>query len=96
MDQAAMLREIKKKEKQLNRQEGALEAQGAYAMPEHDVRVISVTSGKGGVGKTNITANLAYLLAGQKKGRWCWMPMRDWQTLMSFWASTLLIILITC
>lgn len=67
MDQAAMLREIKKKEKQLNRQEGALEAQGAYAMPEHDVRVISVTSGKGGVGKTNITANLAYLLAGQKK-----------------------------
>ncbi len=30
-------------------------------------RVICVTSGKGGVGKTNITANLAYALA--KKGR---------------------------
>lgn len=29
--------------------------------------VISITSGKGGVGKTNITANLAYLLAGLKK-----------------------------
>lgn len=67
VDQAAMLREIKKKEKHLNNQEGALVAPGAYAMRHHDIRVISVTSGKGGVGKTNITANLAYLLAGQKK-----------------------------
>jgi flagellar biosynthesis protein FlhG len=29
--------------------------------------VVSITSGKGGVGKTNITANLAYLLAAMKK-----------------------------
>jgi flagellar biosynthesis protein FlhG len=29
--------------------------------------VISITSGKGGVGKTNITANLAYLLSRMKK-----------------------------
>jgi flagellar biosynthesis protein FlhG len=29
--------------------------------------VVSITSGKGGVGKTNITANLAYVLAGMKK-----------------------------
>lgn len=31
------------------------------------IRVISITSGKGGVGKTNITANLAYLLSRMKK-----------------------------
>jgi flagellar biosynthesis protein FlhG len=34
---------------------------------QNKISVISVTSGKGGVGKTNITANLAYLLAGLKK-----------------------------
>ncbi len=33
----------------------------------HKVRVVSVTSGKGGVGKTNIVVNLAYALA--KKGK---------------------------
>lgn len=32
-----------------------------------NVRVISITSGKGGVGKTNITVNLAYLLMKMKK-----------------------------
>jgi flagellar biosynthesis protein FlhG len=31
------------------------------------VRVISITSGKGGVGKTNITVNLAYLLSKMNK-----------------------------
>ena len=30
----------------------------------HPVRVITVTSGKGGVGKTNVTANLATALSG--------------------------------
>ncbi len=30
-------------------------------------RVIAVTSGKGGVGKTNIVANLAYILTKRKK-----------------------------
>jgi len=34
---------------------------------KQNVCVISITSGKGGVGKTNITANLAYILAGMKK-----------------------------
>jgi flagellar biosynthesis protein FlhG len=29
--------------------------------------IVSITSGKGGVGKTNIAANLAYVLAGMKK-----------------------------
>lgn len=32
-----------------------------------DVRIIAITSGKGGVGKTNIAANLGYLLASMKK-----------------------------
>ncbi len=35
--------------------------------PGHRVRVVSVTSGKGGVGKTNIVVNLAYALA--KRGK---------------------------
>lgn len=37
------------------------------AVQKNKIAVISITSGKGGVGKTNITANLAYLLAGLKK-----------------------------
>lgn len=41
--------------------------QGASRSGHCCPRVICVTSGKGGVGKTNITANLAYALA--KKGR---------------------------
>ncbi len=36
-------------------------------MSRDNVRVISVTSGKGGVGKTNITVNLACLLSKMKK-----------------------------
>jgi flagellar biosynthesis protein FlhG len=32
-----------------------------------NVRVIAITSGKGGVGKTNIAANLGYILATMKK-----------------------------
>ncbi|PKN10751.1 MAG: flagellar synthesis regulator FleN [Deltaproteobacteria bacterium HGW-Deltaproteobacteria-7] len=67
VDQAATLREIKKKEIHPDNREGAPVKPGAYATRRHDTRVISVTSGKGGVGKTNITANLAYLLAGHKK-----------------------------
>lgn len=61
MDQAATLREIKKTGK------GTLLERGIRALSPRDVRVISVTSGKGGVGKTNVAANLACLLAKQKK-----------------------------
>ena len=64
MDQAATLREIKKKEKY---QEGIRAKADAYMMRPHDTRVISVTSGKGGVGKTHIAANLAYLLSRLNK-----------------------------
>jgi len=40
---------------------------GKRGARQNKICVISITSGKGGVGKTNITANLAYLLAGMKK-----------------------------
>ncbi len=35
----------------------------AMKAPGHSIRVVAVTSGKGGVGKTNVTANLAVALA---------------------------------
>lgn len=59
-----MLREIKKKEEfaQMSRKKAH-----PVIRRSGDVRVLSVTSGKGGVGKTNIAANLAYLLAKQRK-----------------------------
>lgn len=64
MDQAATLREMKQKENQLA--ENRFRSSSSGKQP-HEIRVISITSGKGGVGKTNISANLAYLLAGRKK-----------------------------
>lgn len=64
VNQAAALREIKKRNVPRS---GIRVKSDAAAIHPHDVRVISVTSGKGGVGRTNITANLAYLIATQKK-----------------------------
>jgi flagellar biosynthesis protein FlhG len=61
-DQAATLRTIRKKEQSIISKTDNLVAPKKYDIG-HDIRVISVTSGKGGVGKTNIAANLAYLLA---------------------------------
>ena len=58
MDQASALREIKK---------GKVVPVRTSGKPKKGVRVIAVTSGKGGVGKTNIAANLGYLLAMMKK-----------------------------
>mgnify|MGYP001130178436 CR=1 FL=1 len=58
MDQATVLREIRK---------GNITPERVSRQQPKDVRVIAITSGKGGVGKTNIAANLGYVLATMKK-----------------------------
>lgn len=63
MDQAATLRQISRQKKVSSGSRAKEAAAGHKKTP----CVISITSGKGGVGKTNITANLAYLLARMKK-----------------------------
>lgn len=60
-DQAGALRMLRKKEKIST--SGAVNNLADKDCSWHGVRMMSVTSGKGGVGKTNIAANLAYLLA---------------------------------
>jgi len=66
-DQAANLRELRKKEQNMVVRSDSLIKPGSYSIREQGIRVISVTSGKGGVGKTNISANLAYLLSRREK-----------------------------
>lgn len=61
-DQAAALRTLRAKEK--NSVDGAGHLNRQYSS---SIRMISITSGKGGVGKTNIAANLAYLLSRMNK-----------------------------
>lgn len=67
MDQASRLRDMVGNGKGV---EEKLMASNATADTHHDgtgVRVISVTSGKGGVGKTNVVANLALALTQSHK-----------------------------
>jgi len=63
VDQAATLKQIAgdKKAKPAGRTRKKTSGHGS------NPSVISITSGKGGVGKTNIAANLAYVLAKMKK-----------------------------
>jgi len=59
MDQAGVLREMKKMDDKIYKINPLPEQKGC----NEDTRVIAITSGKGGVGKTNIAANLAYILS---------------------------------
>lgn len=52
------------------------------SQPLGPVRTIAVTGGKGGVGKTNVSANLAVALADMASARCCWTPTWAWPTSM--------------
>ena len=63
MDQANILRQLAVHERETR---DAMPKE-IPAVHRNKTCIASVTSGKGGVGKTNIVANLAFLLAGMKK-----------------------------
>ncbi len=63
MDQAEILRDMKRMEERMDNDD----SRSAQAVRNVDTRVVAITSGKGGVGKTNIAANLSYLLAAEGK-----------------------------
>ncbi|HOG16761.1 MAG: Flagellum site-determining protein YlxH [Syntrophaceae bacterium PtaU1.Bin231] len=68
MDQAEALREMTREADMLRRGGPAPDGgRGAVRCAASSVRVVAVTSGKGGVGKTNISANLAYFLTRKKR-----------------------------
>jgi flagellar biosynthesis protein FlhG len=58
VDQAGVLREMKA---------GVMLSSNRQKRHNDNIRVIAITSGKGGVGKTNISANFAYLLSKMGK-----------------------------
>jgi flagellar biosynthesis protein FlhG len=67
MDQASRLRDMVENGKGVEKKVMATDATVNTGQDESGVRVISVTSGKGGVGKTNVVANLALALTRSGK-----------------------------
>ncbi|ABL01039.1 MinD/ParA family protein [Pelobacter propionicus] len=63
-DQAETLREMARSATKV---QGVDSSQGPSVADQHGLRVISVTSGKGGVGKSNVVSNLAIALSTQGK-----------------------------
>jgi flagellar biosynthesis protein FlhG len=69
VDQAAVLREMKETDKGIHTMASKIKHRQDVAGDKEkvNIRVIAITSGKGGVGKTCITANLAYMLSRLKR-----------------------------
>jgi len=69
VDQAAILRAMKETGKGVHKMASKIKNEEDIAgdKDKENIRVIAITSGKGGVGKTNITANLAFILSRMKR-----------------------------